>query len=200
MTLPRPGPPSCRMVPPQDLVPAERIASAIHVIRGHRVMLDSDLATLYGVSTKRLNEAVGRNLRRFPEDFSFQLSSEESAALRSQISTSKAAARATGLRYQTGTSNTPGRGGRRYLPHAFTEHGAVMLASVLNSQVAVAASIQVVRAFVQLRGILATHAELARKLDQLERRYDARFRVVFAAIRQLMEPPPPERKRIGFPG
>jgi len=164
------------------LVPVDQIARTIYVIRGHRVMLDADLALLYGVTTKRLNEAVKRNLGRFPGDFMFRLTAEETANLRSQIATSSS-----------------GWGGHRYLPRVFTEHGAVMLASVLNSPIAVAASIQVVRAFVQLRGMLTAHAELARKLADLERKYDAQFRVVFDAIRELMEPlPPQEHKRIGF--
>lgn len=145
-------------------------------------MLDADLASLYGVTTKRLNEQVKRNRTRFPDDFIFQLTGQEVANLKSQFATSS-------LEW----------GGRRKLPNAFTEHGAVMLASVLNSPVAVQASIQVVRAFVQLRGLLATHAELARQLDELERKYDAQFRVVFEAIRELMQPlPSPRRKQIGF--
>jgi hypothetical protein len=182
------------------LVPVDQIARSIHVVRGHRVMLDADLAALYGVSTKRLNEAVKRNRGRFPEDFLFRLTDEELARLRSQSATSNVTAQDQPLRYQIGTSNRSGRGGRRYLPYAFTEHGTVMLASVLNSPIAVEASIQVVRAFIQLRGMLAAHADLVRKLADLERRYDTRFRVVFEAIRRLMEPPPPPgHKRIGFP-
>jgi hypothetical protein len=165
----------------QAIVPLERIAAAIHVVRGHRVMLDADLAVLYGVTTKRLNEQVKRNRGRFPADFMFRLTTRETAGLRSQVATTKA-----------------GRGGRRSPPVAFTEHGAVMLASVLNSPTAVDASIQVVRAFVRLREILATHRALARKLADLESRYDAQFRVVFEAIRELMQPPIPPRKRIGF--
>jgi hypothetical protein len=145
-------------------------------------MLDADLASLYGVSTKRLNEQVRRNLSRFPEDFAFRLTRDEVDRLRSQIATSK-----------------PGRGGRRYLPMAFTEHGAIMLASVLNSPVAVHASIQVVRAFVQLRAMLSAHSDLAHRLDELERRYDHRFQAVFDAIRRLMQgPESPPRPRIGF--
>jgi len=144
-------------------------------------MLDADLAVLYGVTTKRLNEQVKRNRDRFPADFMFRLTARETAGLRSQIATTKS-----------------GRGGRRSPPVAFTEHGAVMLASVLNSPTAVYASIQVVRAFVRLRGILATHRDLARKLEDLERKYDAQFRVVFDAIRELMQPLDPPRKRIGF--
>lgn len=185
------------MPDPNSPVPVEGIAHAIHVIRGHRVMLDADLATLYGVTTKRLNQQLRRNRGRFPADFAFQLTVEEAQDLRLQIVTSNGAPQTAALRYQIGTSNRLGRGGRRYLPYAFTEHGAVMLASVLNSPVAVEASIQVVRAFVQLRSMLAAHADLARKLAQLEQRYDSQFRVVFDAIRRLMEPPP-EPKRIGF--
>ncbi len=143
-------------------------------------MLDEDLAEIYGVTTKRLNEQVKRNKDRFPEDFMFRLTVEEFAALRSQFATSR-------------------WGGRRYPPNAFTEHGAVMLASVLNSPIAVEASIQVVRAFVRLRELLTSHKELARKLADLERKYDQQFQVVFDAIRKLMEPPPEkEKRRIGF--
>ncbi len=163
------------------MVLAQRAESRILLVRGHNVMLDSDLAELYRVSTKRLNEQVRRNHERFPEDFMFQLTSKE--ALRSQSATSKR-----------------GRGGRRYRPYAFTEHGAVMLASVLNSAVAVQASIQVVRAFIRLREILASHKELARKLAELERKYDKQFKVVFDAIRELMAPPRKQRKPIGFQG
>lgn len=145
-------------------------------------MLDADLAALYGVTTKRLNEQVTRNRSRFPEDFMFVLAAEEAASLRSQFATSNR-----------------GRGGRRTRPRAFTEHGAVMIANVLKSRVAVDASIQVVRAFVQLRELALTHAELGRYLDDLERKYDSQFKVVFRAIRELMTPPPVKpRARIGF--
>ena len=146
-------------------------------------MLDSDLAAVYGVTTKRLNEQVKRNRKRFPDDFMFQLTKEETEFLRSQIATLKT-----------------GRGQhRKYRPHAFTEHGAVMLASVLNSPVALQASVQVVRAFIRLRELLATHKDLATKLAELERKYDSQFKVVFDAIRKLMTPPPgPERPRMGF--
>jgi hypothetical protein len=181
---------------PTSLVPVDQIAHAIHVIRGHRVMLDADLAVLYGVTTKRLNEAVKRNLRRFPADFMFQLTPEEAANLRSQFATSDVSSGGGILKSQFATSSLAW-GGRRKLPKAFTEHGAVMLASVLNSPIAVEASIQVVRAFVQLRSMLAAHADLAHKLAELERKYDSQFRVVFDAIRRLMEPPP-DPKRIGF--
>jgi phage regulator Rha-like protein len=168
----------------QTIVPAERIEAKILLIRGQKVMLDADLAALYGVSTKRLNEQVRRNKDRFPDDFLFQLSAQETENLRSQFATSSAE-----------------HGGRRYRPYAFTEHGAVMLASVLNSKIAVEASIQVVRAFVRLRQMLATHKELAAKLAELESRLDAHdenITAVFEAIRQLMKPPAKPRKRIGF--
>ena len=144
-------------------------------------MLDEDLALIYGVSTKRLNEQVKRNRPRFPEDFMFRLTAEETSLLKSQFATSSA-----------------GHSGRRKLPYAFTGHGAVMLASVLNTPVAVQASIQVVRAFIRLRQILAEHRELARRLDALEKKYDGQFRVVFDAIRRLMAPPEHRRKQIGF--
>ncbi len=144
-------------------------------------MLDADLAALYGVTTKRLNEQVTRNRDRFPEDFMFVLTAEEAAGLKSQFATSK-----------------KGRGGRRTRPRAFTEHGAVMIANVLRSRIAIEASIQVVRAFVQLRELALTHADLGRRLDDLERKYDSQFKVVFQAIRGLMTPPALPRRRIGF--
>jgi hypothetical protein len=151
-------------------------------LRGERVMLDSDLAVLYGVETKLLTRAVRRNLGRFPPDFMFQLTAEEHVAF---------------LRIQFGTSNV-GRGGRRYRPYAFTEHGVAMLSAVLRSPRAVQVSIEIVRAFVRLRAMLAGNADLARKLAALERKYDAQFRVVFDAIRELMAPPPKPRRPIGF--
>jgi ORF6N domain-containing protein len=149
------------------------------MIRGERVILDSDLASLYGGDTRSLIQALKRNSRRFPADFVFQLTQSEFDSLRSQIVISK------------------GRGGRRSLPYAFTEHGAIMAANVLNSERAVAASVQVVRAFVRLRQMVISHQELARKVEQLERKYDAQFKVVFDAIKALMKPPEPKRK-IGF--
>jgi phage regulator Rha-like protein len=163
-----------------SVVPIERIERSILFIRGEKVMLDSDLAEIYGVETKRLNEQVQRNLQRFPRDFMFQLTLSEFANLRSQIATSSA------------------HGGRRYLPYAFTEHGALMLANVLNSERAAQTSVQVVRAFVKLRQMLASNAELARKLDAMEKKYDAQFKVVFDAIRKLMSPPETKRREIGF--
>ena len=164
------------------IVSPERIVHAILLMRGQRVILDSDLAKLYGVTTKRLNQQVRRNNDRFPPDFMFQLTAEETEVLRSQFATSN-----------------QGRGGRRYAPYVFTEHGAIMAASVLNSPRAIDVSVQVVRAFVKLREMLATHKDLARKLEELERKYDAQFKVVFDAIRQLMAPPPePNRGKFGF--
>jgi hypothetical protein len=153
-------------------------------VRGDKVLLDADLAELYGVSTKALNQATRRNRGRFPEDFVFQLSDREVEALRSQIVTSNAR-----------------RGGRRYRPWAFTEHGAIMAASILNSAQAVEMSVFVVRAFVRLREIARTHGDLAAKLDILERRvtdHDGSIKGLFRAIRVLLEPPVRPRKRIGF--
>jgi len=174
------------MAKTQAIAPPGRIESLIFLIRGHRVMLDSDLAQLYGVSTKRLNEQAKRNKQRFPVDFMFRLTSSESRNLRSQIATS-----------------SPKHGGRRFRPYAFTEHGAVMLASVLNSPVAVAASIRVVRAFVKLRQFLATQHKLALKLVELEKRlgeHDDEIAAIFETIRQLMQPPEKTNRRIGFHG
>jgi phage regulator Rha-like protein len=141
-------------------VPLELIERRIYVIRGQKVMIDSDLAELYGVLTKNLNKAVQRNRDRFPEDFMFQLTEEEYDNLRLQTATSS-------LRFQIGTSNE-GRGGRRYLPYAFTEHGVAMLSAVLNSDRAIQMSIVIVRAFVKLRELLATHKDLARRIEKLE--------------------------------
>lgn len=162
------------------LLPAYPVEQAILFIRGRRVMLDSDLAKIYRVPTKVLNQAVKRHRNRFPKDFMFRLTAEEKK---------KVVTICDHLRYLKFSSSPP---------HAFTEHGAVMLASLLNSTVAVAASIQVVRAFVRLRGILKTHADLAQKLELLERKYDAQFKTVFDAIRELMKPPETPRRRIGF--
>jgi len=164
------------------LVPAERIEKRIFLLRGHKVMLDSDLAELYQVTTKRLNEQVRRNIKRFPLDFMFELSKGEYDSLRSQFAT---------LKFGRGQH-------RKYLPHAFTEQGVAMLSSVLNSERAVQVNIEIMRAFVRLREILATHKDLARKLAALEKRYDSQFRVVFDAIRQLMTPQEPKKRKIGF--
>jgi hypothetical protein len=171
------------------VVPKERITQAILILRGHKVILDEDLAALYAVETKALNRAVKRNLDRFPEDFMFQLTAEEFANLRLHSGTSS-------LRSQIDTSKW---GGRRYPPYAFTEQGVAMLSSVLRSRRAVLVNIEIMRAFVRLRQMLASHAELARKLAALEKKYDAQFKVVFDAIRELMAPPEPSKKRpIGF--
>lgn len=161
------------------------LESAIHLIRGRRVMLDSDLAAIYGVSTRQLNQQLKRNKNRFPEDFAFQLGHEEFRALMSQFVTSN-----------------KGRGGRRKLPWAFTEHGAIMLATVLHSNIAVQASVRVVRAFIRLREMVATNAQLAGKLKELEGRlgsHDKAIADLFAALKRLIESPePPKRREIGF--
>ncbi len=164
----------------QSFVPAERIKQLILFIRGEKVICDSDLAALYQVETRTLVQAVRRNFSRFPADFMFQLSKEEFEALRSQF-----------------VISNKGRGGRRYLPYVFTEQGVAMLSSILNSERAVQVNIAIVRAFVKLRKILASNKHLARKLEDLEKKYDSQFKVVFDAIRRLMAPPP-KPKRIGF--
>jgi hypothetical protein len=164
-------------------IPVERVEQAILRIRGERVILDAELAKLYGVPTKRLNEQVKRNRERFPEDFMFQLTIEEARSTelsRSQIATLK---RGQNLKYR---------------PLAFTEHGALMAANVLASKTAIAASVEVVRAFVRLRQILAANDELARTLNELEKKYDHQFKIVFDAIRELMTPQPVKIKQIGF--
>jgi ORF6N domain len=161
-----------------------RIERQIHLIRGERVLLDSDLAALYGVTTKRFNEQIRRNAARFPADFMFQLHADEAETLRSQIATSK-----------------PGRGGRRYLALAFTEHGAIMAATILNSPRAIEISVYVVRAFVQLRIVIASNKAIARKVAELERRlgtHDEAIANLVQAIRQLMAPPAVKRRGIGF--
>jgi hypothetical protein len=166
------------------LVAAAPIEQRILLIRGLRIMLDADLAEVYGMSTKRLNEQVKRNRERFPEDFMFQLTADEKAEVVAKCD------HLAKLKFS------------KALPFAFTEHGAVMLASVLNSPTAVASSILVVRAFIRLRELVAAHRDLAKRLEELERKYDAKFRVVFDSIRALMEPTPqpsPQPKRsIGF--
>ena len=165
-----------------SIVPMERIERAILLIRGQKVMLDRDLAELYGVEPRVLNQAVKRHATRFPGDFMFQLTRQEVANLKSQSVTSSS-----------------GWGGRRTLPYAFTEQGVAMLSSVLNSDQAIKVNIAIMRAFVQLREMLASHADLARKLEELEAHYDEQFKIVFDAIRQLMTPPePPPRRKIGF--
>ena len=163
------------------LVPRERIEQTILLLRGHRVMLDADLAILYGVPTKRLNEQVQRNKKRFPSDFMFQLTPAEVERLRSQFATSKT-----------------GSGGRRYRPYAFTEQGVAMLSSVLHSERAIQVNIAIMRAFVQFREMIASNKGLARRLNELEKKYDGQFRIVFEAIRELMAEPEPKSRRIGF--
>ena len=165
----------------KDLIPTERIEQAIFLIRGQKIILDKDLAALYGVSTKNLNKAVSRNLDRFPDDFMFQLDLQE----------------VINLKFQFGTSSW---GGTRKPPRAFTEQGVAMLSSVLNSKRAVQVNIEIMRAFVKLRELIASNKDLAKRLDELEKKYDSQFKVVFDAIRELMTPiePPPKPRRIGF--
>ena len=163
------------------LIPTERIERAILALRGGRVMLDADLAALYGVPVRSLNQAVRRNRGRFPADFMFQLTAAEFRRLRSQTVISK-----------------NGRGGRRTAPYVFTEQGVAMLSSVLRSDRAVRVNIEIMRTFVRLRQMLRANADLARKLASLERRYDEQFKIVFDAIRRLVAPPEPNRRRIGF--
>ena len=163
----------------EALIPVEVIERKIHLIRGRKVMLDRDLAELYNVATKILIQAVKRNIDRFPEDFMFQLNNQEVRILRSQIVTSS-------------------WGGRRYAPYVFTEQGVAMLSTVLNSDRAIEVNIQIMRTFVKLREMIASHKDLAKRLDELEKKYDKQFKVVFDAIRQLMIPPEPKRKKIGF--
>jgi len=186
------------MTPPkkgQEIVLVEQIEPWILLIRGQKVILDADLAELYGVPTKRLNEQVKRNRARFPADFVFQLTVEEGAAMRSPDGTGN-------LRSQNATSSSQSHGGRRYRPHAFTEHGAIMAASVLNTPRAIEVSVYVVRAFVKLREYGAAHRELAQKLAELERKvgsHDQTIRSLVATIRELMQPPAATKPRqIGF--
>jgi ORF6N domain len=166
----------------ESLIPTERIERAILFIRGEKVMLDADLAALYGVSTKALNQAVKRNSLRFPDDFMFRLTVKEAAELnRSQFVTGSQKHRDP-----------------RFPPNAFTEHGALMAANVLNTERAAQTSVAVVRAFVRLRQLLSSNAELARRLEALERKYDSQFKVVFDAIRQLMSQSDKPKRQIGF--
>jgi len=162
----------------QSMIPMDRIQRSIYLVRGQKVMLDRDLAELYGVETRVLNQAVRRNIKRFPSDFRFELTRDEVMRI-SQIVTS------SDIKFSKQVA-------------AFTEQGVAMLSSVLRSDRAVQVNIEIMRAFVKLRQILASHADLARKLEAVEKKYDARFRVVFSAIRQLMAPPSPKRRRIGF--
>jgi hypothetical protein len=171
-----------KMSKDRSLIPIERIERSILLIRGQKVMLSTDLAELYQVEARVLVQAVKRNIARFPQDFMFQLTEEEFSNLKSQIVISSWG------------------GLRRAAPYAFTEQGVAMLSSVLRSKRAIQVNIEIMRTFVRLRRMLASHAELARKLEALEKRYDAQFKIVFDAIRQLMAPPEPEppKKRIGF--
>jgi len=163
-----------------QLIPVELIEKRILLIRGQKVMLDADLAEMYGVETRALNQAVKRNLDRFPPDFMFQLSREEKREVITNCD------HLSKLKFS------------KTLPYAFSEHGALMVASVLNTQRAVAVSVFVVRAFVQLREMIASHKDLARKFAAMEKKYDKQFRVVFDAIRQLMAEPPTKKRPIGF--
>lgn len=182
------------------MIPVEHVERRILLIRGHNVMLDSDLAELYGVETKALNRAVRRNRERFPEGFMFQLTREEHRSLRYQFGTlePKARSEAQGLRSQFVTLES-GRGKySKYLPMAFTEQGVAMLSSVLRSHRAIQVNIAIMKTFVRLRELMATHRDLAEKIATLESKYDAQFRVVFDAIRKLLAPPARPRRRIGF--
>lgn len=158
----------------------ENVARLVLFVRDEKVLLDADLARLYGVTTGNLNKAVKRNPARFPGDFMFQLSKKETESLIFQFGRSK------------------GRGGRRHRPFAFTEQGVAMLSSVLNSERAVQVNIAIMRTFVQLRRLMDSNADLARKIEDLEKKYDEQFSVVFAAIKQLITPPEPSKPRIGF--
>jgi len=159
-------------------IPVERLEKAIFLIRGEKVMLDRDLAELYGVETRTLNQSVKRNLERFPDDFMFELTREEIMGI-SQVVTS------SGLKFSKRVT-------------AFTEQGVAMLSSVLRSKRAIAVNIEIMRAFVRLRRILLSNAEFTQRLDDLESKYDRRFKIVFDAIRQLMSPAPSKGKQIGF--
>lgn len=167
-----------------ELIAAPGIEKRIFVVRGRQVMLDEDLADLYGVETKRLVEQVKRNLERFPEDFMFQLNKEEAAALRSQIATSNS-----------------GRGGRRYAPYVFTEQGVAMLSSVLRSKRAIAVNIEIMRAFVELRRVASSYEAIEKRLEQIERgmgEHDEQLMQIFNALRHLIAPPAQRRRPIGF--
>src|SRR3989338_2072311 len=162
------------------LIPQERIEKHIYVIRGHKVILDVELALLYEVKTGALNRALRRNQERFPKDFTFQLTKEEFESLKI---------------YQETLKN---QGGRRYLPYVFTEQGVAMLSSVLKSKRAVQVNIEIMRTFVRLREYAITHVDLAKKIALMEKNYDAKFKVVFDALRQLMTPPTTTKRKIGF--
>lgn len=164
----------------KPIITAGTIERKIYLVRGQKVMLDSDLAELYGVEVKQLKRQVRRNIDRFPADFMFQLSKDEIDPLRRHFGTLK-------------------RGGHsKYLPYVFTEQGVAMLSSVLNSKRAVQVNIAIMRAFVKLRQMIASHKDLARRLNEMEKKYDSQFRVVFDAIRELMIPPEEDKRKIGF--
>jgi hypothetical protein len=182
------GPHKYCMSTRSDVVAPTRIERAILMIRGEKIILDADIAALYGVPTKVLVQAVKRNVERFPSDFMFQLDQKEMAVLRYQFGTSKLAP--SGVRER--------HGGRRYLAYPFTEQGVAMLSGVLKSKRAVQVNVEIVRAFVRLRRMLASNADLARKLEALEQKYDGQFKVVFDAIRRLMAPDRPRPSPIGF--
>ncbi len=168
-----------------SLLTLDLVERKIYVVRGQKVMLDNDLALLYGVTTKRLNEQVKRNISRFPEDFMFQLTTDELDNLRSQIA----------------TSSLKSYGGRRYMPYVFTEQGVAMLSGVLNSERAVQVNIGIMRAFVNMRKMLSTNEEVSKKLADIEDKlgnHDEHFKKVFTAIRLLMNPPSKSDKQIGF--
>ena len=195
------------MSPPNKLT-TDQLSRLIYEIRGQRVMLDSDLSAIYGVETKALNRAVKRNADRFPKDFMFQISSREWQNLKYQIGTSSSDRELQALRYRFGTLKT-GHGGRRKLPHVFTEHGAIMAANVLNSRRAVQMSVFVVRAFLKMRALLGDKRELAQKLVSLEKelkkRLDVHEAVIVTILQRVMDvidppalPPPPPKPRIGF--
>ncbi len=170
------------MIEKQSSITIKNIEKSILSIRGRRVLIDNDLAILYGVPLKRLNEQVKRNESRFPEDFMFQLTKEEWTSLRSQNAT---------LKQGHGTH-------RKYMPFVFTEHGTVMLANILRSDMAIKASIEVVRAFVRLRELSLNYQDLTNKINKMEQKYDTQFKFVFDAIRELMKPPSSKNRRIGF--
>ena len=169
---------------PQRIVAVQLVSRKIFFLRDMHVMLDSDLAALYRVTTSHLNRAVQRNRDRFPEDFMFQPNREEMDA----------------LRFHIGMSKRKGRGGRRYIPYAFTEQGVAMLSSVLRSKRAVQVNIAIMRTFVRLREMLTSNEALRRKIEELEKRYDARFQIVFSAIKEMLDAPKKSKGRIGFHG
>ena len=173
-------------------VSPDDVTDKILIYRDKKVMLDSDLAKLYGVPTHALNQAVKRNIDRFPLDFMFQLNKEEAELLRSQIATSKS------LISQFVISKTEGRGGRRKLPNVFTEQGVAMLSSVLNSKRAIHVNIEIMRAFAKIREMILSHKDLKRKIDEMEQKYDKNFSIVFEALRELLNPPAKPKKEIGF--